>query len=139
MYKVKKGDMVRFFRQSENTLGIVKGQDGGKVDVSAGIRQSHNRGAIAGVFPRSPCFILHTFHHRADSYRAIILRSHRDDVTLLHVACDIEAAPSRRRHVGVFLHSCRGPCAHMCTIRKKWWCPPSLINCRWRSRRMSTS
>ena len=31
--KFKKGDMVRFFRQSENTLGIVKGHDGGKVEV----------------------------------------------------------------------------------------------------------
>ena len=31
--KFKKGDMVRVFRHSENTLGIVKGQDGGKVEV----------------------------------------------------------------------------------------------------------
>ena len=31
--KFKKGDMVRCCRQSENTLGIVKGQDGGKVEV----------------------------------------------------------------------------------------------------------
>ena len=31
--KFKKGELVRFFRQSKNTLGIVKGQDGGKVEV----------------------------------------------------------------------------------------------------------
>jgi len=31
--KYKKGDMVRYFVQPENTLGIVKGQDGGKVQV----------------------------------------------------------------------------------------------------------
>ena len=31
--KYKKGELVQFFRQSENTLGIVKGHDGGKVEV----------------------------------------------------------------------------------------------------------
>jgi|TARA_R110002124_G_scaffold284097_1_gene460901 hypothetical protein len=31
--KYKKGEMVRFFRRSVETLGIVKGHDGGKVQV----------------------------------------------------------------------------------------------------------
>ena len=31
--KFKKGELVQFFRSSENTLGIIKGQDGGKVEV----------------------------------------------------------------------------------------------------------
>ena len=31
--KYKKGELVQFFRSSENTLGIIKGQDGGKVEV----------------------------------------------------------------------------------------------------------
>ena len=43
--KFKKGELVRFFRQSENTLGIVKGQDGGKVEVEWVIWPSRTRGA----------------------------------------------------------------------------------------------
>jgi len=31
--KYKKGDMVRYYRMTNLTLGIVKGQDGGKVEV----------------------------------------------------------------------------------------------------------
>ena len=31
--KFKKGEMVRFFRRPVETLGIVKGHDGGKVEV----------------------------------------------------------------------------------------------------------
>ena len=31
--KYKKGEMVRFFRRPQETLGIVKGHDGGKVEV----------------------------------------------------------------------------------------------------------
>ena len=31
--KFKKGEMVRFFRRPVETLGIVKGHDGGKVQV----------------------------------------------------------------------------------------------------------
>ena len=31
--KYKKGELVQFFRRSDETLGIVKGHDGGKVEV----------------------------------------------------------------------------------------------------------
>ena len=41
--KFKKGELVQFFRQSENTLGIVKGQDGGKVEVEWVLWESDSR------------------------------------------------------------------------------------------------
>ena len=31
--KYKKGELVQFFRRPDETLGIVKGHDGGKVEV----------------------------------------------------------------------------------------------------------
>ena len=41
--KYKKGELVQFFRRPDETLGIVKGHDGGKVEVEWVLWESDSR------------------------------------------------------------------------------------------------